>query len=49
MADYDWKQWQQYAKPKAQSTAPGNEAIIEIRSGAGGEESALFGMELYQM
>ncbi|MEK7093662.1 MAG: peptide chain release factor-like protein [Patescibacteria group bacterium] len=49
MADYDWKQWQQYAKPKAQSTAPGNEAIIEIRAGAGGEESALFGMELYQM
>lgn len=50
MADYDWKQWRQYAKPKAQSTAPGgNEAIIEIRAGAGGEESALFGMELYQM
>jgi len=47
--DYDWKQWQQHAKPKAQASAPGNEAIIEIRAGAGGEESALFGMELYQM
>lgn len=47
--DYDWKQWQQHAKPKAASAAPGNEAIVEIRPGAGGDESALFGMELYQM
>ncbi len=47
--EYDWKQWQQYAKPKAAVESPGNEAIMEIRSGAGGDESALFGMELYQM
>lgn len=44
---YDWKQWQQYAKSKPQ--APGNEAIIEIRGGAGGDEAALFAMEVYQM
>jgi peptide chain release factor 1 len=49
MAEYDWKQWQQYAAPKAAVSAPGNEAIVEVRPGAGGEESALFGMELYQM
>lgn len=49
MADYDWKQWQQHTKPKAAVSAPGNEAIVEIRPGAGGGESALFGMELYQM
>jgi peptide chain release factor 1 len=47
--EYDWKQWQQYAKPKAVASAPGNEAIVEIRPGAGGDESALFGMELFQM
>lgn len=48
--EYDWKQWQQYAKPKAPTPGGGgNEAIIEIRPGAGGDESALFGMELFQM
>jgi peptide chain release factor 1 len=49
MADYDWKQWQQYVKPKTRAAVPGNEAIVEIRSGAGGEESALFAMQVYQM
>lgn len=48
--EYDWKQWQQHgAKPKRQDSPAGKEAIIEIRPGTGGDESALFGMELYQM
>lgn len=51
---HDWKYWaEQGKKQKAAagggSAAPGNEAIIEIRPGAGGDESALFGMELFQM
>ena len=51
MSDYDWKQWQQYAKP-TQTSGPGgndNAAIVEIRGGAGGDEAALFAMDLYQM
>lgn len=50
---HDWKYWaEQGKKQKASSggvAAPGNEAIIEIRPGAGGDEAALFGMELFQM
>ena len=56
MADeHDWRYWAELGKQqKAASSGgdvavPGNEAILEIRPGAGGEESALFGMELYQM
>lgn len=51
---HDWKYWaelgkQQKAASSTGSTAPGNEAIIEIRPGAGGDEAGLFGMELLQM
>ncbi len=52
--EHDWRYWaelgkQQKATASGGSSAPGNEAIIEIRPGAGGDESALFGMELFQM
>lgn len=49
--EYDWKYWAEEAKKaKAQKTAgePGNQAIVEIRPGAGGEESALFAAELFE-
>ncbi len=49
MSDYDWQQWQHYAKPKAAAASNNDEAIVEIRAGAGGDEAALFSMELYQM
>ncbi|HEY4520659.1 MAG TPA: PCRF domain-containing protein [Candidatus Paceibacterota bacterium] len=37
--------WQQHQKPKS----PHDEAIIEIRAGAGGDEAALFASDLYSM
>ena len=37
--------WQQHQKPKS----PHDEAIIEIRAGAGGDEAALFASDLYLM
>lgn len=43
--NYDWRQWQQQTKPK--SAPPGDEAIVEIRAGAGGQEAALFAGELF--
>jgi len=50
MPDYNWQQWQQYQKP---ASTPGsskdNEAIVEIRAGAGGDEAALFGAEVFNM
>jgi len=51
---HDWKYWAEQGKKQKAATgsgpaAPGNEAIIEIRSGAGGDEAALFAMELFQM
>jgi len=49
--EYDWKHWAEEAKKaKAQATAgtPGNQAIVEIRPGAGGEEAALFAAELFE-
>lgn len=45
---YDWRQWAQQAKQKAASGGA-DEAIVEIRAGAGGDEAALFATELYQM
>ncbi len=39
--------WQQYQKPKPAN--PLNEAIVEIRAGAGGDEAALFAADLYSM
>src|SRR3989344_8142958 len=49
MADYNWQQWQQQ-KPQAPSAGPkNNEAIVEIRAGAGGDEAGLFGAELFNM
>jgi peptide chain release factor 1 len=50
----DWRYWAELAKQQKAAEgggaeAPGNEAIIEIRGGAGGDEAALFVMELYQM
>jgi hypothetical protein len=32
---YDWRQWANYKKPD-EASKPGNDAIIEIRPGAGG-------------
>jgi peptide chain release factor 1 len=50
---HDWRYWAEMGKKQKAAAgggaAPGNEAIIEIRPGAGGDESALFGMELFQM
>jgi peptide chain release factor 1 len=51
---HDWRYWaelgkQQKAAASGNSAAPGNEAIMEIRPGAGGDEAALFAMELYEM
>ncbi len=48
MADYNWQQWQQYQKPQNGPPEPKeNEAIVEIRAGAGGDEAGLFAAELY--
>ncbi len=50
--EYDWRHWAEEAK-KAKAAAagatPGNEAIMEIRAGAGGDEAALFAAELLGM
>jgi peptide chain release factor 1 len=49
---HDWRYWAEQAKKaKAaeKSAGPGNEAIVEIRPGAGGDEAGLFAMELYHM
>ncbi len=45
---YDWRQWANYKKPE-EASKPGNDAIIEIRPGAGGQEAGLFAMELFTM
>lgn len=42
--NYDW---QQYSADKRPASNPGNEAIIEIRAGAGGDEAGLFAGDLY--
>src|SRR3989339_1209106 len=44
--NYDWQQYSAYKKPESN---PGNEAIIEIRAGAGGDEAGLFVGDLYGM
>src|SRR3989339_2091121 len=44
--NYDWQQYSTYKKP---ASNPGNEAIIEIRAGAGGDEAGLFVGDLYGM
>ena len=49
MSEYDWKQWQNQSKPKPASVKHGHEAIIEIRAGVGGDESALFAAEIAGM
>jgi len=49
---HDWRYWAEQAKkdkPQIINTISGDEAIIEIRPGAGGEEAALFAMELMHM
>lgn len=46
--EYDWKQWQNHQK-ESKSTTPEDEAIVEIRGGAGGQEAALFAGELFDM
>jgi peptide chain release factor 1 len=47
MADqYDWKQ---YVQPVAKPSNPNNEAIVEIRAGAGGDEAGLFAAEVLSM
>jgi peptide chain release factor 1 len=54
----DWKYWAELGKQQAaaaekdspQGKGGGHsEAIVEIRAGSGGDEAALFAMELYQM
>ena len=50
MSDYNWQQWQKYQKPQTSSDgSKDNEAIVEIRAGAGGDEAALFGAEVFNM
>src|SRR3989339_2012040 len=44
---YDWRQHVQPATPKPGN--PNNEAIIEIRAGAGGDEAGLFAGDLLNM
>jgi len=48
---YDWKQWQQYQKPKAAASSPNEPSgiILEIRAGAGGQEASLFAANLAEM
>lgn len=48
---YDWKQWQQYQKPKAATASPNEPSgiILEIRAGAGGQEASLFAANLADM
>jgi len=47
--EYDWRQWQQHAPKEKKTSGSENEAIVEIRAGAGGQEAALFAGELYEM
>src|SRR5687768_6067023 len=49
---HDWRYWAEQgkkAKQASKSAGPGNDAIVEIRGGAGGDEAALFAMELFTM
>ncbi len=51
MTEKDWKYWAELGKQQKEASKPvvaGNEAIVEIRAGAGGQESALFAVELFQ-
>src|SRR3989344_3802944 len=45
MSDYSYIPY----KPQPKSIAPTDEAIIEIRAGAGGDEAALFATNLFEM
>lgn len=55
----DWRYWAELGKQQAAAAkaaqqaadggAPVGEAVVEIRAGAGGDEAALFAMELFQM
>ncbi len=51
MNDYQYQQYQPKKKPHlpAQAGAPNDEAIVEIRAGAGGQEAAIFAGELFLM
>jgi peptide chain release factor 1 len=46
--EYDWKQWQNQQQHE-KTHSPENEAIVEIRAGAGGQEAALFAGQLFDM
>ena len=47
---YDWRQWQQYQKPKAaENPSDPTGIILEIRAGAGGQEASLFAANLADM
>lgn len=52
---HDWRYWAELGKQQKAANSPGgpagnnDEAIVEIRGGAGGDEAALFAMDLYQM
>ncbi len=43
---YDWRQ---YIQPQIKESNPNNEAIVEIRAGAGGDEAGLFANEIINM
>lgn len=45
MSDYQYTPY----KPQPKPVVKGNQAVIEIRAGAGGDEAALFAAELYNM
>ncbi|MEK7600731.1 MAG: PCRF domain-containing protein [Patescibacteria group bacterium] len=46
--NYDWKQYQTSQKVTTPSN-PTDEAIVEIRAGAGGQEAAIFAGDLFSM
>ncbi len=46
--NYDWKQYQTSQKVHTPSN-PTDEAIVEIRAGAGGQEAAIFAGDLFSM
>lgn len=47
---YDWKQWQQYQKPKAPiNDSESTGVILEVRAGAGGNEASIFAANLAGM
>ncbi|HYU64922.1 MAG TPA: PCRF domain-containing protein [Candidatus Paceibacterota bacterium] len=46
---YEYQSYQSPAKSQASASPNSNEAIVEIRAGAGGQEAGIFASDLYQM